>query len=66
MNNLASFAGIRIKLVRKKPHLFWLINNFLAGVFCLDVAFRNVRYINIVMLERDVVGNTLVAVYALI
>ena len=32
----------------------------------MDVAFRNVRDINIVMLERDVVGNALVAVYKLI
>ena len=32
----------------------------------MDVAFRNVRDINIVMLERDAVGNALVAVYKLI
>ena len=44
----------------------WLVNNFLASVFCMDVAFRNVRDIDIVMLERDAVGNAWVAVYKLI
>lgn len=51
-NNLGSIARARVIYVRKKFNLLWLINTFLAGTFCMVMAFRSIRDTNIVMLER--------------
>lgn len=48
----ALFARIRIRFVRKKLNLLWLFNTFLASVFYVDTALRNIRNIQYYAGER--------------